>query len=153
MWDHVKDWAHIEAGITPLIAVFGVLFAWWQLKLNRANQRETTAKTTYREFLKLAVEYPQLSGGNYQTVLEEGNQERYEWFVAYFLWAAEEVFELGPREALWHRNLQMFANDHSAYFKSTDFMDKEFGNYSAKTRALIERAIASGAGSAASAAR
>ena len=67
MWNHVKDWAQIAAAadITPtvVVALFGVLVAWRQLTLNRTNQRETTAKTTYREFLKLAVQYPDLSGG------------------------------------------------------------------------------------------
>jgi hypothetical protein len=156
MWNHVKDWAQIAAAdITPalVVALFGVLVAWSQLTLNRTNQRETTAKTTYREFLKLAVQYPDLSGGNYESVRQGGNLERYEWFVSYFLCAAEEMLELAP-PAAWKRNLEMIAKDHSAYFKNhRNFRDNELGSYSAETQALIERAIESGAGSAASAAR
>jgi len=148
MWQFAKDWAQIAPGFTPVVALFAVLLAWRQLALNRANQRETTAKATFREYLKLAVQYPELSAGNYETVVKDGNLERYEWFVGYFLWAAEELFEFAPSEAVWGRNLQMLADYHCAYFKnSSDFMAKEFGTYSAKTQALIKRAIASGAGS------
>jgi hypothetical protein len=76
MWNHVKDWVQIAAAVditpTVVVALFGVLVAWSQLTLNRTNQRETTAKTTYREFLKLAVQYPDLSGGNYESVRQGG---------------------------------------------------------------------------------
>jgi nitrate reductase gamma subunit len=146
MWDHAKDWAQIAPIVTLVVALFALVLAWRQLALNRANQRETTAKTTFRDYLKLAVEHPELSAGNYEVVAKDDKLlEQYEWFVGYFLWAAEELFEFAPQEDVWGRNLQMLANYHCAYFKnSTDFMTREFGTYSAKTRALIDRAIASG---------
>ena len=76
---------------------------------------------------------------------QRNDLERYEWFVSYFLCAAEEMLELAP-PAAWKRNLDMIAKDHSAYFKNhRDFRDNELGSYSAETQALIERAIASGA--------
>ena len=147
MWEHARDWAQIAPGFTPLVALFAVVIAWRQLALNRINQRETTAKTTFREFLKLAVEHPELSAGNYEAVVAEGKLEQYEWFVGYFLWATEELFEFAPLEAVWGGNLQLLANYHAAYFNnSPDFMTEEFGTYSAKTQALITRARASGAG-------
>jgi hypothetical protein len=148
VWEFAKDWVQIAPGFTPVVALFAVLLAWRQLALNRANQRETTAKATFREYLKLAVEHPELSAGNYETVLRDGNLEQYKWFVGYFLWAAEELFEFAPKEAVWGRNLQMIADYHCAYFKNApDFMGKEFDTYSTKTQNLIKRAIASGAAS------
>jgi hypothetical protein len=56
MWEYAKDWAQIAPGFTPLVASAAVLLAWRQLVLNRCNQRETTAKATFREYLKLAVQ-------------------------------------------------------------------------------------------------
>ena len=56
VWDCARDWAQIAPGFTPVVAVAAVLLAWGQLNLNRANQRETTAKATFREYLKLAVQ-------------------------------------------------------------------------------------------------
>jgi hypothetical protein len=65
MWECARNWAQIAPGFTPVVALAAVLLAWRQLALNRANQRETTAKATFREYLKLAVQYPELSECNY----------------------------------------------------------------------------------------
>ena len=56
MWEHAKDWAQIAPGVTPVVALIAVLVAWRQLVLNRANQRENTAKATFRDYLRLAVQ-------------------------------------------------------------------------------------------------
>ena len=147
MWDYARDWAQIAPGFTSVVALTAVLLAWRQLVLNRTNQRETTAKATFREYLKLAVQYPELSGADYRA-LQGADLERYKWFVGYFLWSAEELLEFTLAEDAWGRNLQMLADDHGEYFKSSPmFMTKEFDTYSDKTQALIKRAIASGAGS------
>jgi len=142
MWNYAKDWAQIAPGLTPVVALIAVLVAWRQLALNRANQRETTAKATFREYLRLAVQYPELSWNNYEN-LKGDDLERYKWLIGYFLWSAEELLEFTPKEDVWGRNLQMLAENHREYLKSADFMDHEFGTYSAKTQALIKRAIAS----------
>lgn len=141
MWGYARDWAQIAPGFTPVVALIAVLVAWRQLALNRANQRETTAKATFREYLRLAVQYPELSWSNYDS-LKDDDLERYKWLVGYFLWSAEELLEFTPKEDVWTRNLQMLAEHHCEYLKSTEFMEQEFGTYSAKTHALIKRAIA-----------
>lgn len=127
-------------GIYPHSALIAVLVACRQLVLNRANQRETTAKATFREYLKLAVQYPELSRGEYQD-LKGDDRERYEWLVGYFLWSAEELLEFKAKEDVWTINLQMLANYHREYLKSPAFMEHEFKTYSAKTQALIKAAI------------
>jgi hypothetical protein len=147
MWSYARDWAQIAPGFTPVVALVAVLLAWIQLVLNRRNQRETTAKATFREYLKLAVQYPELSEGNYDT-LQGAEREQYEWLVGYLLWSAEELLEFVPTEKvdLWTRNLQMLVDYHREYFKnSPDFMRKEFDTYSTKTQALVTRAMESGA--------
>jgi len=148
MWECARNWAQIAPGFTPVVALAAVLLAWRQLALNRANQRETTAKATFREYLKLAVQYPELSECNYGA-LQGIERERYEWLVGYLLWSAEELLEFVPteKEDLWTKNLQMLVDYHREYFKNSSiFMTKEFDTYSAKTQALIRRAIASSAG-------
>ncbi len=111
MFEHAKDWAQISPGLTPAVALLAVLVAWRQLALNRANQRETTAKATFREYLRLAVQYPELSRGDYQD-LKGDDRERYEWLVGYFLWSAEELLELKAKEDVWTTNLKMLASYH-----------------------------------------
>ena len=143
MLDLAKEWAQIAPAFTPLVALAALLLAWRQLVLNRINQRETTAKATFREYLKLAVQYPELSSTNFRE-LKDNDLERYEWFVGYFLWSADELLELESLESEWGRNLQILADYHGEYFKtSPPFITKELDTYSPKTRILIKRAIAS----------
>jgi hypothetical protein len=142
MWEYAKDWVQIAPGFTPGVALVAVLVAWRQLVLNRANQRETTAKATFREYLRLAVQYPELSRIEYKD-LGGDDRERYEWLVGFFLWSAEELLEFKANEDVWTRNLQMLAGYYREYLKSDAFMKSESATYSAKTQALIKLAIGS----------
>jgi hypothetical protein len=141
MYDCLRSWAQIAPALTPIVALIAVLVAWRQLTLNRGNQRETTAKTTFREYLRLAVQYPELSWSNYPN-LTGHDLEQYKWLVGYFLWSAEEMLEFTSKEDVWTKNLQMLANHYREYLKSSEFMEQEFGTYSKKTQDLINRAIA-----------
>jgi hypothetical protein len=94
MWNYAKDLAQIAPIFTAIIALVGVSLALKQLSLIRTNQRETTAKATFREFLKLGVQYPGPAYGKPNS----DKQDEYEWFVAYFLWAAEEILEYSPKD-------------------------------------------------------
>src|ERR1700722_15778565 len=76
MWNCAKDWAQIAPGLTPVVAFIAVLVAWRQLALNRTNQRETTAKATFREFLKLCVQYPDFADGKPPS----DKHDDYAWF-------------------------------------------------------------------------
>jgi hypothetical protein len=129
---------------TAIVAGGALWFAWQQVKLNRTNQRETTAKATFREFLKIAVEHPKLADGNYRSIIDDGLKSKYEWFVGYFLWAAEEVLAYVEQDAkgdpTWTFNLQMVANRHREYFQSPEFQ-AELSGYNKSIRFLVERAI------------
>jgi hypothetical protein len=142
MWNFVTCWVQIAPGLTPLVALIAVLVAWRQLALNRINQRETTAKTTFREYLRLAVQYPELSRIPYDQLTDD-NLERYKWLVGYLLWSAEELLEFKAKEDVWTRNLQMLVGYHREYLKSPEFIEQELGTYSLKMQALINRVIAS----------
>lgn len=138
MFIHLNQWAQVAPLFTLAIALIAVWVAWRQLNLNRVGQRENTAKATFREYLKLAVEYPSFAEGQYPS--DPAEQERYKWFVGYFLWAAEELLAYAPEDNTWNRNLQMIANQHGGYFRSPDFTEEEYGTYSSSTQALIDRA-------------
>jgi hypothetical protein len=139
MWNFA-EWTQTAPGLTPLIALIAVLVAWRQLVLNRINQRETTAKTTFREYLRLAVQYPELSTTEYDQ-LKGDDLERYKWLVGYLLWSAEELIEFRSREDVWTRNLHMLIGYHREYLKSQEFREQELGTYSAKMQALINNVI------------
>ena len=76
---------------------------------------------TFREFLKIAVEHPELAEGDYRSLIQRGKKDEYEWFVGYFLWATEEVLEYGERDPTWRYNLEPVAGKHSEYFKTPQF--------------------------------
>ena len=136
MWDCTRDWAQIAPGITPIVAFVGLGLAVWQLRLIRTNQRETTAKATFREFLKLCVQSPGLAYGK----PDAGKQDEYEWFVGYFLWAAEEILKYSRKD--WEANLRLHMTYHKDYLKNDQrFRNEDFPTYSAAVRALIEEVV------------
>ena len=65
MWAWLVEFAKIAPIITALVAVGGVSIAICQLRSNQKNQRESTAKSIFREYLRLAFEYSDLANPNY----------------------------------------------------------------------------------------
>lgn len=117
------------------VALIALLVANQQLSLNRKNQRETTAKTNFREFLKLCVEYPKFAWGD-----PDGQQDRYEWFVAHFLWAAEEILEFAPRE--WKQNLKLHINYHRNFLENnTRFQREDLLTYTPMLQAFLRETL------------
>src|ERR1700749_4272557 len=104
MCNYLQEWVQISPGLTPLVALSALLVAWRQLALNRINQRETTAKATFREYLRLAVQHPELIGENYAS-LKDNSLERYKWLGGYLLWSVEELLEFRAKEYVWTKNL------------------------------------------------
>jgi hypothetical protein len=136
MWDCAKSWAEIAPGFTPIVALIGLGLACWQLWLIRTNQRETTAKGTFREFLKLCVQSPDLANGKPSS----GKESEYEWFVAYFLWAAEDILKYSPKG--WEENLQLHVRYHKDYLKNDKrFRDEDLPTYSRAVQDLIAKTV------------
>jgi hypothetical protein len=126
----------LAASCAALIALAALVIARRQLVLNRANQRETTAKATFREFLKLCVQYPDLAYGKPTS----GKQQEYEWFVAYFLWAAEEILEYSDKD--WETNLRLHMTYHKDFLKNDQrFRTEDFYAYSGAVQALIDDVV------------
>jgi hypothetical protein len=141
MYELLKSWSQIAPAFTFIAAVIAVFVAWRQFALNRANQRETTAKAIFREYLKLAFENPDLAAGDYQS-LPPAKREQYEWFVGYFLWAAEEILDYAKNDPTWEINLELNAKRHLEYFRNDKrFNEIELRGYRANVRNLIERVI------------
>lgn len=118
-----------------VVAFIALLVANQQLSLNRKNQRETTAKTNFREFLKLCVEHPKFAWGD-----PNGKQEQYEWFVAHFLWAAEEILEFAPGE--WKENLKLHINYHRNFLENdTQFQRQDLPTYTPRLRDFLHETL------------
>jgi hypothetical protein len=123
---------------TALIALVALFIARGQLKANRDNHRETTAKATFREFLKLCVQHPDLAYGQ----PSQDKRDEYEWFVASFLYAAEELFEFSDG---WRDNLKLHARYHKVFLATDeDFRSHDYATYSKKVQALVDEVVAEG---------
>lgn len=144
IYECFKRWAEIAPGFTPVVTVIAAAvaagIALQQLRLNRENQRETTAKNVLREYLKLTIDYPMFAAGKFDKASEE-EREKYKWFVANFLWAAEEILSFAKDDAVWRDNLQLHANPHREFFVDPTFMKEDFVVYSRDVQLLIQNAI------------
>jgi hypothetical protein len=81
-----------------------------------------------------------LAEGNYEAIKQKGQEAKYDWFVAYFLWAAEEVLNYDQEE--WQRNLEAVAMKHCDYFQTPQFQKEELPLYTNKARTLVESVLA-----------
>jgi uncharacterized protein (DUF1330 family) len=128
----------LAASCAAVIAGFALFVARRQLNLNRENKRETTDKTIFRDFLKLCVEHPDLAYGSFK------NQDRakYEWFVAHFLWAAEEILEYAP--TAWEPNLRLHVSYHRDYLRNDQrFRNEDWPTYTQRLRDFVDKALTS----------
>jgi len=141
MWQLCEELAKVAPIFTPVVATAALLVAWRQLRLNRLNQRETTAKATWREYLKLAFEHPKLASGKVST-MSEAEYAHYEWFVGHLLWGVEEILFFSKRDPIWEENIRQQLLFHRHYFRSnSEFREKELKSYSPAVQTLVERAI------------
>jgi len=144
MWAGLVEFAKIAPIITALVAVGGVSIAICQLRSNQKNQRESTAKSIFREYLRLAFEHSDLAKPNYQKLAAQDRLEEYSWFVAHLLWACEEMLQY-PMGELWKKNLQRNVDLHREYFiNNSDFKEKDFPLYDPSVQELVRNAKASG---------
>jgi len=143
MWACLVEFAKIAPIITALVAVGGVSIAICQLRSNQKNQRESTAKSIFREYLRLAFEHSDLAKPNYQKLAAQDRLEEYSWFVAHLLWACEEMLQY-PKGELWKKNLQRNVDLHREYFiNNSDFKEKDFPLYDPSVQELVRNAKAS----------
>jgi hypothetical protein len=141
MIDKIPTWAPVATSIAAtcaaIIAFRAFAVARRQLGIVVQNQKETTAKTNFREFLKLCVEHPDFAYGR---ILTTDDRPQYEWFVAQFLWAAEEIIEFAP--ALWEENLRLHISYHGGYLKyDHQFRTQDFQTYSPNLQTFVDAAI------------
>jgi hypothetical protein len=149
MWQIAVDWARIAPGITPFVALLAVIFAWRQLRNNRVNQCETTAKGIFREYLKLAFEKPEFAEPDYNDLMSDSKtRAKYELFIAYLLWSCEEILRYAKNDAIWRANLQDNVNPHYEYFREhPEFIRNANGSlmYEPEIEVLVSAAIELGA--------
>lgn len=84
----------------------------------------------------MCVQNPDLASGKPRA----DKQGEYEWFVAYFLWATEEILEYSRKN--WEANLRLHMTYHSNFLKTDQrFRTEDFPTYSPAVQKLIQDVV------------
>lgn len=122
--NNIEIFTGIAEIVTAVVALSALFIAITQLRQNKANQRESTAKEIYKEYLKMAVEYPRHAYPTKEFIENiRGKEEfdRYTWFVSYMLFACDEILTLSKERKLWRKVVKEQLWFHISYLSSPDF--------------------------------
>ena len=125
----------VTSGLTFLIGLGAGIIAFFSYRTNRRNLQFQNATHTYRKYLELAVEWPQLAEPSEHPAMLTAPLElsRYEWFVGILLRACEELLEYidalaktdrGRRDE-WCRTVKSQLEFHVRYFRENPWFKTE----------------------------
>lgn len=121
MWHWIKGNAEpleaIGTLLTALVAVVALLGVKLQLDENDRLQREQAARETYREFLKLGIERPDLSNADWCLLPDDDSRTAYASYVEYALYTAEQVISADPD---WKQPMNTALQAHANYLCHKD---------------------------------
>ncbi|HHQ4708859.1 TPA: hypothetical protein ACSP0D_002958 [Aeromonas veronii] len=131
---------------TAIIALLALTIAYIQMCVNKKEARFAVAKGIYKDYLTLAFDNPEFSSASYplnaprlQTFsFDDDKYERYEFFVSYLLFAAEEILVLTKNSQAWRATLSDQLRYHALYLDTQDFPEH---HYSSDLLTLREEAI------------
>jgi len=111
---------------------------WLELKARRWDR----ARRSYESFLDVAIANPQFVGGYWSEA--EGRFEdrnKYRWFMARFLWAAEEALLHVPKRQRkeWERVVKVMLREHADFIASPEARDEVDCYFGALNRLVRER--------------
>jgi hypothetical protein len=143
MWQYLLTWVvPIAPALTSLFAFLAFVVAVTGAYTALKNQRETTSKNIWRDYLKLTIEHPEFTKGGLKKCKGKKERERYKWFVAHFLWGAEEILSFVGKDKVWRHNLLIQAKHHRDYLTDPTFQSEDLTGYSPALRELVAEAIA-----------
>ena len=137
---YLQKLSSVALVIAATVAIITMIVTVFQLYFNRKYMKQAATKTTYREYLKLATKYPNFGDGNFDRS-NEIERTRYEWFVSFFLLAAEEVLENAGSDKFWLEALKEEAGRHSEYLNSDYIQRTELNFYSKKLQKFIRENV------------
>ena len=131
--------------LSAVIASIAVCVAAYQISVTRREARRGIALQIYKDYLKLAMDNPKFSSASYPVGTprlrtfsnDELEYERYEYFVAHLLFAAEGILE-ASNDTEWRATLRDQLKYHALYLQSPNLLDAHF---SGNVLALAQEAI------------
>jgi hypothetical protein len=131
--DEVSAYAAVA---TLVIAIFALFVAGRQLIIGKSEARRGFAYSIYKDYLALAFANPKFSSASYPIENprmkafsnDRDEYERYEYYVSYLLFAAEEVLNLSKNSASWRETLRDQLRYHALYLDSLDLPEMHYSN-------------------------
>lgn len=108
----------LGAFVTAASMVFGVL----TYQRSAAEQRQTIALSILQDYLKLAVEHPDLASRDQAKPVDA----KYNWFAMHALFSAETLWSLVGDDAKWHKAIDSILRQHRGYLEQGVFVCDDF---------------------------
>jgi hypothetical protein len=129
------------AGVTLLLAIVGYFFASEQL----TEVRESTAVRLFGEYLRLAVEHPNLSNPDYTEIKSKGQETTfaaYQAFVSELLYGCEAILANFPKDPGWKSTCAGHLRRHLRYL--CELEARQLDDYSPEMQSFIRAAVRAG---------
>ena len=125
---------------TAAIAAAALLVAVLQIFKSNDAQREATAQDTYKEYLRLAVENPDIADGLSELPTDPTKRAKYSWFVSYFLHSAEHAFSVAPTDE-WRAAISTQVCLHKVFLSGDEYQKFLKLHYEKSFRDLVDQAL------------
>ncbi len=128
------------AALTAILAFVGIAMVYVQIRGQRAIQREATAMSLFREYLKEALERPDLHNPDPDQIKQRRSSIQYELFVANMLWSFDAVLQ-NMRSRDWRDVVRDEVARHAEYLRSAEFQ-KQRRYYAPEITEIIDAVCA-----------
>jgi hypothetical protein len=99
IYENSDKLSHFATVLTLGIAAIALGVAVKQICASNRSQKEATAQETYREYLMLAIDKPELAeAGILYASASAQDKAKYVWFVSYLLYSSEQIYLLFPND-------------------------------------------------------
>lgn len=112
--------AAILAAVLAIATIAGVK---WQMDAAARLQKEQSARDIYREYLNISIARPEFAQPDYCALSASSQFAAYESYVAYLLYAGEQVLVLGDG---WSGVMQGEMERHAEYLCSADYQPTDY---------------------------
>ena len=122
-----------------VVAGVGGIAGWRKYWRELKGREWDRAHSAYERFLDVAIENPEFVPG-YWSQRERTPEERnkYRWFMAHFLWAAEQALLRVPeRREEWEQAIRVMLREHADFLTSPETADEVLCYYG-RLRTLID---------------
>lgn len=140
-WQKYGTLAQMAQATVALLGFIAILF---QINEIRSGNRASTARQIYLGYTELAFKNPEFSAPDYERIKASPQleQNRYESFVSYFLYACEEALAVFASRPEWRASCDYDVQRHLPFLCEKTKSDPRFiGTYNPNTQSWIRTSM------------